>query len=142
MPAGDVFMNINNINLIDCLLQTNIITEDQKNKVLSIQEMTHRPLHKILIDEEIIPENQMFEIIQQYFNIPFADLKHLVLDSSLQEFIPYSLAIKYNVIPFKIDAEKLYIAMEDPFDLLAIDDIKKVCQMEVIPCTSGTIDIR
>ena len=76
------------------------------------------------------------EVLEFQLGIPFIDLGNVHIDSQMKSVVPYQLADKYNVVPVKIENELLYVAMEDPLDFIAIEDLKLVTNLDIAPVIS------
>ena len=87
-----------------------------------------------LIDNNYTTEDEMIALIYECYAIPYAELGNI--DINLSSYMPYSIARKYHAVPFKQEGNKLYVAMKDPLDRYAIEDIKIFCKMDVIPFIS------
>ncbi|MBM7581263.1 type IV pilus assembly protein PilB [Caldicoprobacter guelmensis] len=120
----------------ELLVEKGIITKEQLKDALALQKSTGKKLGEILISQNLISESQMAEVLQEQLGIPFVDLNKVTLDPKLTEYVPFMLAKRHSLIPIKLENGKLYIAMEDPLDFAAIDDVKRVSKMDVVPLIS------
>lgn len=76
------------------------------------------------------------------FDISYFNIIDTTVTSDILETITYNIAYKYTVFPIKIVDDKLYISMENPLDLKAIDDIRMITDFDVIPMISKSDDIK
>ena len=86
-------------------------------------------------------KEDLVDFVAKHYKIPYADLNITPIDIALIDYIPYFYVDKYNIIPFKQERNTLHIAMENPLDRNAIEDIKSCFNVTVKPylCHSGKI---
>jgi type IV pilus assembly protein PilB len=129
-------MGVYKKRLGDLLIEKGIITQAQLKNALSLQKTTGKKIGEILVTQKLISEAQMAEVLQMQLGIPFIDLNKISLDPKLTELIPPVLAKRHTLIPIKLEDDKLYVCMEDPLDFTAIEDVKRVSKLEVVPVIS------
>lgn len=120
------------ISLIHVLNEKGILDIGQANALLISN--TEESFLSSLIDNNYTTEDEMIALIYECYAIPYAELGNI--DINLSSYMPYSIAQKYHAVPFKQEGNKLYVAMKDPLDRYAIEDIKIFCKMDVIPFIS------
>ncbi|MDR2649648.1 MAG: Flp pilus assembly complex ATPase component TadA [Clostridiales bacterium] len=118
----------------DALLGLNMITEDQLNKCLQLQTKNHMKLGEILIAEGYLRKEQLNTVLEFQFGVPYSDLDMIDIDPRAPKLISEQLARKHSVIPIKIENDALILAMSDPFDIVARDDVRIITglQTEII----------
>jgi len=132
----------NRKRLGELLIEKEVITQQQLKTALYHQRTTGKKLGEILVSQNLISETKMAEVLQEQLGIPFVDLSRIKIDPKLTEFVPFMLAKRHSIIPIKLEDGKLYIAMEDPLDFAAIEDVRRVSRMEVVPVISFGETIR
>jgi type IV pilus assembly protein PilB len=120
----------------DLLLDAGLITQEQLEEALNIQKKTNGRLGRILVDCNYVNETQMLEVLEFQLGIPFIDLNTITITPELQRLIPYQLVKRHNVVPVKLELKLLYVAMEDPLNFVAIEDIRMATNLEVVPVLS------
>lgn len=120
----------------DLLLEADIITEEQLNEALRIQSKTGGRIGTILIDHNFVNETQIMEVLEFQLGIPFIDLNNITISPDVQRLIPYQLIKRHNVVPVKLELNLLYVAMEDPLNFIAIEDIRMATNFEIAPVIS------
>lgn len=122
---------------IECLgnllLRSGLITQKQLEYVLEIQKSTGKKIGEIFIEEGILSEDQIIEVLEFQFGIPHIDLNKYLIDPEIPRLINERLARRYTLIPVKKDGERLIVAMADPLNIFAIDDVKIATGFEIIP---------
>ncbi len=127
-----------NRNVIDkALLEAASVSAKDREGILKEQKVTGKSLARILIDKELLDEEATASIMEELLNIPRINLYNYKIKEALADCIPAEMARRYRVIPVGIREEKLYLAMADPLDLAAIDDITMVTGREVCPVLAG-----
>lgn len=115
----------------DLLLEAGMITLEQLEKVLKLQKTTGKKVGQLFIDENIVTERQIIEVLEFQLGIPHMDLNKYFIDPNLIKLIPAKLAKRHTLIAIKKEKNKLVIAMADPLNILAIDDVRITTGLEV-----------
>ncbi|SDI44018.1 GspE/PulE family protein [Proteiniclasticum ruminis] len=121
----------------DLLIDLGLISENNLNAVLEKQKITKKKLGEILIEEKYLTEREFFEVLEFQLGVPYVDLDRFSIESDAPKLITANLAKRHTVIPVSIVDETLTLAMNDPLDLLAIDDVKLATKLEVKPVIAG-----
>lgn len=120
----------------DLLIDAGLITKDQLDKALQLQKVTGKKLGELLIDEGFVKEEQIIEVLEFQLGIPHLDLEKYFINPEMPRLISEKLARRHMLIPVKKERGNLIVAMSDPLNIFAIDDIKIATGMEVIPAIS------
>lgn len=115
----------------DLLVESGLITNKQLEKALGVQKTTGERLGKALINLGYITEESMIEILEFQLGVPHINLGSLNISKEVASTIPASLAERYQVIPIKKNGKKLTLAMVDPTNFYAQDDVRMVSGYEV-----------
>lgn len=121
------------IRLGDLLEENNIITQEQLIRALQEQKNTKKRLGSVLVDLEFISEDKLNEFLARQLNIEYRSLTIHDLDLEAVKLIPENIAKRSNVIPISKIGESLYLAMSDPLDRLAIQDVRYMTNLDVKP---------
>jgi type IV pilus assembly protein PilB len=108
----------------DILLEMSIITEAQLEGVLQVQKTTKVRLGELLIEQGLVTEQQIIEILEFQLGIPHISLVRYKIDPQIVRLIPEDLARRYAAIAVRRDRQRLTVAMADPLDFYAIDDLR------------------
>ncbi len=111
-------------NIIDILLKGKHITREQLDKALAIQKDKQIPLRQVLIEEGIISEDKLLLLISEQLFIPTLHLGKYKFDSDLVKLIPEHTARQYRMIPLSRMGNTLTVAMTDPLNIFALDDLR------------------
>ena len=139
-------MNINpNLNkklrLGDILLQAGIITEEQLNAALSRQRTSGKRLGEVLMDEGYITQKDLTRVLETQLGIKSINLKQNPVDPKVVRLIPENLTRRHVIIPVQVANGRLLLAMRDPLDQIAIQDVRLLINMPIIPVLATQSDI-
>jgi len=121
------------MRLGDLLISAGVIRPEQLNDALAIQKKTRERLGDVLINNGIITEQQLIEALQMQLGVDFVDLTVVSIPLELARFVPRSIAKKYCVVPVKLQKDELYVAMSDPLNFEAQEEIKSASHKQVVP---------
>jgi len=116
----------------ELLVKSGIITEDQLNEALKIQQTNKKRLGDILIELGYINFRDLIWLLSEQASMPFIELKPDIMDSKLIHSFPEKLLYDYCIIPLYEIEGKLYMATGNPTDKEVIDKIKEITKKEVI----------
>jgi type IV pilus assembly protein PilB len=123
------------------LLDEGLVTQADLERAQAVQAQTGETLSRILIEEEIIPEDDVTRVLARHVGIEFVNLSEMTLDPSAAALIPETLARRYMVIPVGFEDERLIVAMADPRNVLIVDDIRAITGQTVVPKMASRSDI-
>ena len=121
------------MRLGDLLIAAGVIGQEELQKALSIQKQTRERLGDVLIENGMITEHQLIEALQMQLGVDFVDLTAVSIPLELAKFVPRSIAKKYCVVPVKLVKDELYVAMSDPLNFVAQEEIKAASHKQVVP---------
>lgn len=117
----------------DLLVDAGVITPDQLQQALTQQQEMKKRLGDVLISEGYISQQQFIEVLEFQLGIPHVQLFRQKIEPKVISLIPQKLATLYGVLPLRVDGGKLILAMADPLDYFAIDEIRIATGMRVDP---------
>jgi type IV pilus assembly protein PilB len=120
----------------ELLIDMGMITPQQLEECLKEQKGSGERIGRILRNKGYVSEQQLMEIMEFQLGIPLVNLDTVTFSHSLAKYIPLTLARKHRILPVKVDGTKLYVAMSDPLDFIALEDAKMVSGLEVMPMIS------
>lgn len=115
----------------DLLVESGVITVEQLDYALTTK-MKNEKLGDFLIKENFLTEQQLIEVLEFQLGIPHISLNQFSISPELLQLIPAELAKRTNIMPIRKEKNKLFIAMEDPMDYFAIEEVRMTtgCQIE------------
>lgn len=128
----------------DMLVEANVITNDQLMEALAKQKESGSRLGEVLVDMKFTDEMEIAEAMAQQMKIPVAKIREAKLLPEVIALLPEEMVRKHNVIPFELDennANILRVAMADPLDIIAVDDLSIVTNMQIDVMAATPSDI-
>jgi type IV pilus assembly protein PilB len=117
----------------EMLIEAGLISRRQLDEALQIQKENGRRIGDIFKERRWVTEQQIIEMLEFQLGIPFIDIASVYIPSEMEQLVPIQISQRHTLVPVKIEGNKLYIAMEDPLSIVAIDDVRTVSGMEVQP---------
>jgi type IV pilus assembly protein PilB len=126
----------------ELLVESGLITEEQLAEALaSVKDHRGMRLGSILVKKGYAAEIDIAQTLSFQLGIPFVDISATPVDPEAIKLVAENLAKKYNLLPLYQDRKVLRVAMADPLNLSAIDDVRFSVGMEVLPCVAALSDI-
>ena len=113
------------------LIQEGLLTEAQLDAALAEQARSGKPLGRLLIEQGTISEAELVRTLAHQVGLEFVDLAERVADPSVATVVSESLARRYQAIPIGWEDDRLVVAMADPSNVFAVDDIRALAGAEV-----------
>jgi type IV pilus assembly protein PilB len=117
----------------DLLVEAGLISEEQLQNALRQQKELKMRLGDVLITQNYITEQQLIEVLEFQLGIPHVILYRQKIDQKVINLIPKRLAEQHSVLPIRVDGNKLVIAMADPLDYFAIDELRMSTGLRIEP---------
>jgi type IV pilus assembly protein PilB len=123
------------------LLERGLVTEEQLETALEEQRQSRKSLGRVLIDAGIVSEGDLVSTLAARIGLEFVDLLDYSIDPSAVGLISDSLARRFQAVPIGWEDNRLVVAMADPSNVVAIDDIRTITGAEVrtVVATRGAI---
>lgn len=128
-------------SLRDSLLKSGLLNDEQVRAAIEEGRKNGGTLIKSILKQKVVSEDDLLTFLEKEMDIPRVDLSSYLIDKDVVNYIPYGIAKKYLVMPlFKI-GDVLTIATNDPFDILALDEIRKKSKCDIEPMVANSADI-
>ena len=126
------------------LLETGIVTPEQLEIALAEQRRTEsgKRIGEVLVGLRFISEPDLLKALSQQLDCPIVDLNQEPPDSEALGIVPSEFAMRHNLIPLRRNDETLVVAMADPLDIHAMDDLRLLTGLDVAPMLASQSDIR
>jgi len=123
------------------LVSSGIITDDQLKRALSAQKTEGGRLGSILVKLGFVQEDKLMTFLSKQYGVPYVDLSKFEINPAVIKHIPAEVAQKYRIMPINRAGSTITIAMVDPSNIFAIDDIKFMTgyNVEAVVATEGAI---
>ena len=115
------------------LVQKGFLKPEQLQEAQKVQQQTRQPFDKVLVELGMVGEREVLQAKAQEMGIPFVDLDRTPIESSAINVVPERLVKMHNAIPVKKQDTQLWVAMSNPQNIQAIDDLATASGCRVIP---------
>jgi len=129
------------LRLGDALIQEGLINEEQLQQALALQKKSGKRLGAVLVEMHLVTEQDIVQILSKQLRIPFIDLSNYLIDPVIAKLVPEHIAKRHMLIPINKVGNKLTVAMVDPLNIIAIDDIQLMTALMVKPVVATHTDI-
>ena len=130
-----------NMKLGEILLYAGKITQDQLDEAMKDQKKSQLKLGEIIVDKGWLKPEEIVEALEQQLGFPIVDLTKYEINPNVATLIPESIVRKYKLIAIDRKENRLIVAMVDPLNFFAIDDVKLYTKMDVTPCLATSMDL-
>lgn len=125
----------------DALVKKGLISQKDLNKAIKIQKNKGGKLSDILVHEGFIDKNTLMSVLSQELGIPTINLARYKVDTEVLRLIPKKLAMHYKILPISKMGDILTVAMADPLNVFAMDDIKALTGFKIGPVVTTDKDM-
>jgi len=126
----------------EILLREGLITQEQLRKALLEQKNSGMRLGYTLVKLGFIEETEVSKMLARQYRMPAVDLSRFEVDAKILKLIPPDIATKHTVLPLKREGRTLTVAIADPNNVSAIEDIKFITRCDVFPVIAGEYTLR
>ncbi len=134
--------NLKGHKLGDILIQSNLVTREQLSKAIEEQKKTNKRMGEVLSDMGFVSEEKLAWALSVQLGIPFMDLDTAVVEPEALELLTEKFARTNLTLPLNVDKRTITVAMADPLDLEAINDISFASGREVRPTVATLKEIK
>lgn len=117
----------------EVLIAAGVITEADLERGLALQKESKERLGTVLIANGIITEEHLMEALQLQLGVDFVDLTKVNIPVELAQLVPKNIARAHQVVPVKVMMDELYLAMSDPLNFYAMEEVQKAVRKKVVP---------
>lgn len=125
----------------DVLVDAGVITEQQLQESMTEQVSSHKRIGQILIERRLITEEELVEILEKQLGIAQVNLYNYNINPEVATSIPLYLAKRHLVIPIEKQGNVLKLAMADPMNIIAIDDVEMLTGLKAEPVLASESSI-
>lgn len=124
----------------DLLVEEGVITFEQLEYALTTKTRDEK-LGDFLIRENFLTEQQLIETLERQLGIPHVNLNQYSIDPELTQLVPVAVAKRNSVMPIRRERNKLFIAMADPMDYFAIEEVRMATGCQIEPSIAAKDDL-
>src|SRR4249919_124781 len=123
------------------LLEQGLISEEHLQRALDEHRNTPKSLGRVLIDLGYIRERDLVRALAEQVGLEFVDLTEYRIDAAATALLPEALCRRYRALPIGEEDGKLLVAMSDPANVYALDDIRSITGRDVRPVVATSNDV-
>lgn len=119
--------------IADALVEDGLLTAKQIEELLEQQKKEGARLIKLILDKAYVSEQDLAVSMGRVLNVPPINLARISIPAEIVELLPHDTLFNHKVIPVSRLENKLFLAMADPLNVLALDDVKRITKLEIAP---------
>src|SRR3989338_1440474 len=127
--------------LIELLIKQKILSKERLQEAIEIQRKKGLPLREVLLKEGFVEESKLISALSESLYLPTLNLSHYRIDRSLADIVPERLASQYTAVPVSRIGDTLTVAMFDPLNIFALDDLRIITGYRIDPVLALEKDI-
>ena len=127
--------------LAELLVQEKLLSREKLQEALDIQKKKNIPLREVLLRQGFVDETKLISALSRYLYIPTLSLSNYRIDQSLVEIVPQRIASQYCLVPISRIGDTLTVAMADPLNVFALDDLRLITGYKIDPVIALEKDI-
>jgi len=116
----------------DLLIDANLLTNEQLDKALT-EKSPDEKLGDTLLREGYITEQQLIEVLEFQLGVPHINISQYPIEQETIQLVPKELAKRYQVMPIRTEGNQLFVAMADPMDYFAIEELRMATGFQIVP---------
>ena len=128
--------------IADVLVSKGFISKEKLEEAIKAQHERGGNLSKILVEKGLVNENELLSVFSQEFGITPINLSKYKIDKDIISLVPEKVSRLYHVIPVSKIGSRMTVAMSDPLDIFALDDLKILTKYEIDPVLATDKDIK
>jgi type IV pilus assembly protein PilB len=119
--------------IADALIEDGLLTSTQVEELLEKQKKEGTRFIKLVVEKAYVTETDLVVSMGRVLNTPPVNVLKMIIPAEVAELVPKDMASNYKVLPVSRLGNRLYLAMADPLNVLAVDDVKRTTKLEVSP---------
>jgi len=117
----------------DILIENGLISEEQLAQALAEQKMSKDKLGRILVRRGYISDDQLLEVLEFTLGIPRVQISRMEINPETVKLLPTNIISKYRILPLSVNQGRMTLIMADPLNFQAIDDVRILTGLDVVP---------
>ena len=125
----------------DVLLERGLATPEQVYEASQEQRRVGRSMGRVLVDQGVLTESNLVAALAAQIGLDFIDLGDVLIDPSAVALVPGAVCRRHMLVPVRFVENKLVIAMADPANVIALDDVRTIAKVDLKPVVSTRGDV-
>jgi type IV pilus assembly protein PilB len=117
--------------IADALVEDGLLSAGQVEELLEQQKKEGARLVKLIVEKAYVSEQDLAVSMGRVLNVPPINIARMNILPEMAELLPRDIAHNHKVIPVSRLENKLFLAMADPLNVLALDDVKRITKLEI-----------
>ena len=141
-PLGPTSVGSGNVRQLgDILVGEGLASHDQVASAVEEQERGGRTLGRVLVERGVLTESQLVSALARQIGLRFVDLAEYPVETSAVALVPAAVCRRHNAMPIGREDGKLLVAMADPANVFALDDIRSITGLEIRALVATRADV-
>lgn len=124
------------------LLEQALVTREQLQECMNVQRSSGQSLPTLLVEKGYLSEEDLVVTLSEQLGIPHIRLAHYNIPKAVLDEVPESLARQYHMLPVSVTGDVLTLAMADPLNILALDDLRMLTSYEIEPVVAVASELQ
>ncbi|MBE5859348.1 MAG: type II/IV secretion system protein [Butyrivibrio sp.] len=125
----------------DLLIERGLITQKELEFALDKQKQTREKLGEVLISNKIVTPENMAKTLAFQLEVDYVDLARVSIAPEMAELVQKNTARQNHLVPIQKQGDTLYVAMDDPLNYYALDEVRKVTNLKIVPMISTQVAV-
>lgn len=125
----------------DMLIDRGLITDKELEYALEVQKQTHEKLGEVLIKNKIVSPEDIAKTLAIQLEVDYIDLANVSIPQELTQYVQRNIAKQNHLVPVQKEGDALYVAMDDPLNIYALDEVRKVANLKIVPLISTHVSV-
>ncbi|WP_029324009.1 GspE/PulE family protein [Butyrivibrio sp. AE3004] len=117
----------------DLLIERGLINEKELQFALDMQKQTHEKLGEVLINNKIVTPENMAQTLAVQLEVDYIDLGKVSIPQEMAKLVQRNTAKQNHLVPVQKQGDTLYVAMDDPLNYYALDEVRKAANLKIVP---------
>ncbi|MBR1670346.1 MAG: type II/IV secretion system protein [Butyrivibrio sp.] len=117
----------------EMLIERGLITDNELDFALDMQKFTHEKLGEVLITNKITTPESVAQVLSSQLEVEYVDLNKRTIPAELTRIVKRNTARQNHLVPVQKQGDQLFVAMEDPLNYFAMDEVRKATNLRVVP---------
>ena len=135
-------MKIAKKRLPDMLLEQELVTQEQLQECIQLHRSTGRSLPDLLVEKDYLSEEDLVVTLSDQLGIPHIRVAHYSISKEVLAEVPETLARQYQILPVSVTGDTLTLAMANPLNIMALDDLRMLTSYEIEPVVAVASELR
>lgn len=128
--------------LPDMLIEQDLVTQQQLTECMNLQRATGQSLPTVLVEKGYLSEEDLVITLSEQLGIPHIRVAHYSIPKEVLAEVPETLARQYQMLPVSVTGDVLTLAMADPLNIMALDDLRMLTSYEIEPVVAVASELR